>query len=160
MTVEICAEEITKKINSERGGLANIHKSYLSFPVGMEAHFEFYKKIMLNVDLPLTRDEREWLAVETSRANKCPYCIGHHEKALENYSGELSEERKELLSTVAQTLTSEPWKAAVLKEKFLKQFEASAWAHALMVVGYFNMANRIAFGMDLELEDDFYKSCQ
>jgi hypothetical protein len=64
---------IIKKITKERGGLANIHRSYEDFPIGMEAHYEFYSKVMLAENLPLNREQREWLAVETSKANRIAF---------------------------------------------------------------------------------------
>jgi uncharacterized peroxidase-related enzyme len=158
-------EDLLEKICEKRGSLAAIHFSFSEFPVAIEAHFEFYEKVLLQDGLPLSRVEREWLAVETSRANACPYCIGHHSQALDNHLKEdkslLENQRRELFSNFAKTLTLEPWKASLFQKKFLDQGLTQAqWQHAVFVVGYFNMANRLAHAMDLELEPDFQTSCK
>lgn len=154
-------EVIIEKIIQERGGLANIHRSYEDFPIGMEAHYDFYSKTMIAEEgLPLNREQREWLAVETSKANECPYCINHHQAALDNFQTDLPIEQKEVFTKLARTLTLEPWKANLIQKEFLGLgLSKSQWQHAVMVVAYFNMANRIAFGMDLQLEDNFKSSC-
>ena len=52
----------------------------------------------------------------------------------------------------AATLEHNP---AGKKEKNVSQTQ---YQHAVIVVGYFNMVNRIDFAMDLELEEDFEKT--
>jgi len=153
--------KIEERIRKERGEVASIHHAFRDFPAAMEAHFEFYQKIIVGDDLPLERIEREFLAVSTSEANKCPYCIGHHQQAL-GYVGEidLPSEKKEIYQKLAKTLTNEPHKSHLLKKEFRSiHQEESAWQHAVFIVSYFNMANRLAFAMDLELEENFHKSC-
>ncbi|MBT3982477.1 MAG: hypothetical protein HOE90_14050 [Bacteriovoracaceae bacterium] len=153
--------KIIDRIRKERGEVAEIHHAFRDFPEAMEAHFEFYQKIIVGDNLPLERIEREFLAVSTSEANKCPYCIGHHQKALDNIGEiDLPSEKKEIYRKLAQTLSSEPHKSHLLKKEFnsIHQDE-SAWQHAVFIVSYFNMANRLAFAMDLELEENFHKSC-
>lgn len=158
-------EKILKKIISERGGLANIYKSFLEFPQGLSAHYEFYKSIMFESDLPLNRLEREFLAVETSKNNECNYCIKHHEEALNQTTQQdkfesIPSNVKVLYSELAFVLTKYPNKSSPLKEKFLKLgFEIEKYQHAVMVVSYFNFSNRCAFAMGTELEEDFQKTC-
>ncbi len=158
-------EQLLDKIQDKRGSIASSHSSFSQFPTGIEAHFEFYEKTLLQEDLPLSRAEREWLAVETSRANACPYCIGHHSQALSNHlkenESQLEGPKRELFSSFAKTLTLEPWKAKVFQKKFQDQGLTQAqWQHAVFVVSYFNMANRLAHAMDLQLEPDFQSSCK
>lgn len=155
-------EEIFALIQNERGGLASIHTAFKDFPEGVLAHYLFYKSIILKEDLPLKRAEREYLAYKTSEYNQCPYCIGHHKTAFDNFKKEkLDEKRLVLLEELAQKLTKEPWKANGMKKKFLTEgFLEAEWQHAIMVVSYFNFANRCAHGMDLEIEVDFEKTCE
>jgi len=164
MTEEV---SLFDKIKKTRGSVANIHLGFKDFPEGIHAHFDFYRDIMLEENLPLSREHREFLAVKTSRSNECPYCIEHHEAALRHHTSENLNDfneknsQRELLSLLASTLTKEPWKASNLKEKFLQGgFSDSQWQHAIMVVSYFNMANRFAFALNLELEEDFELSCK
>lgn len=154
---------IFERIRKTRGGVAAIHQAFSEFPRGIEAHFDFYSSIMLHEPLPLSRGEREWLAVKTSQMNQCPYCIEHHREALSKSSrpqSKKSRKRFSCLTKLATALTREPWRASSLKRYFLEAgFSEAEWQHAVMVVGYFNFANRCAFAMDLELETNFTETC-
>jgi uncharacterized peroxidase-related enzyme len=154
-------ENTLQSIKSERGEVANIHKVFQDFPEGITAHYEFYKKIILDESLPLSRAHREFLAFKTSETNQCPYCVNHHKAAYENHKEDLNKEIENLLTEFAETMTKSPWKANLFAERFEQHGLSKAeWQQAVFVVGYFNMANRLAFAMNLELEDNFKKSCQ
>jgi uncharacterized peroxidase-related enzyme len=47
----------------------------------LATHFELYKALMFQQS-PLSRADREALAVTVSRANSCEYCAAHHGAAL------------------------------------------------------------------------------
>ena len=49
-------KDIYKQIEAERGGLDSIHTSFSEFPEGIQAHYYFYKSIMLEDRLPLVTD--------------------------------------------------------------------------------------------------------
>ncbi|MDQ2910732.1 MAG: carboxymuconolactone decarboxylase family protein [Actinomycetota bacterium] len=53
-------------------GLANILASHSLNPEALEAHVRLYRTIMFG-DSPLTRTEREAIAVAVSAANDCHY---------------------------------------------------------------------------------------
>ena len=153
--------EIFERIRSERGGLASIHLAFGDFAQGVAAHYDFYKSIMLAEDLPLDRSDREYLATETSRLNRCPYCIAHHSEALKIAGSEPKGERLTILKTLAQSMTLEPWKSSSLFDQFITQgFSHAQWQHAVMVVSYFNFVNRCAHAMSLEVEPDFKETCR
>jgi len=156
------SEEIFELIRDERGGVANIHRAFDQFPQGVSAHYFFYRQILLADNLPLDRKEREFLAVKTSEANQCPYCIGHHTAAFESIdTGSIRNQRLVALEKLAYTLTREPWKSGLIKDLFLSSgFTSAQWQHAVMIVSYFNFANRCAHAMSLELEDNFKDSCR
>jgi len=168
METELSA--VFDRIRQERGAIAAIHSAFEAFPEGVAAHFDFYTKLMLADDLPLLRHEREWLAVETSDANQCPYCIRHHATALRKHIPDAFSEdqgspggrrRRQLLSDLANVLTLTPWKASTLHSVFLEEgFSEREWQHAVMIVSYFNFANRCAHAMALELEKDFETTCE
>ena len=155
------ADEIFQVIDRERNGVASIHTSFKDFPQGVAAHYQLYKQIVLMEDSPLPRAEREFLAVKTSEANKCPYCIGHHQSALENFASAPTDPRRaNALQTLAETLTKTMWKASLLRKSFLETgFTEAEWQHAVMIVAYFNFANRCVHAMGLELEEDFETTC-
>ncbi len=153
---------ILDEIKSERGAVANIHSAFSEYPEGIKAHYDFYRAVVLG-DGPLPREEREWLATETSIANECPYCYRHHTSAFEKNGGnqQFLSRRMELLGQLATTLTKSYWKAKILKDDFVAEgFTESEWQHATMIVSYFNFANRCAHAMDLEIESNFEESCK
>lgn len=88
------AAEVFAEIQAKRGGLAEIHTAFEEFPRGVRAHFDLYNGLMLDEDLPLSRLEREVIAVAVSEANTCGYCVAHHSEALAQAGGTLSDEKK------------------------------------------------------------------
>jgi len=154
-------EKIFDQIRLKRGDIAGIHRAFSAFPEGIKAHFDFYENIILTNDLPLSRAEREYLAILSSEENSCHYCIEHHKEALNNYDIQLEEKRISFFQDLVKILSNEPWKSMVFKKKALDiGLSEAEYAHAVMVIGYFNMANRLVFGLDIQLEDDFKKTCQ
>jgi len=154
-------EKLFNKIKLKRNEVASIHQEFSSFPEGIEAHFDFYEKIILAEGLPLSRSEREYLAVLSSEENSCQYCIEHHKEALIKYDLNLEERRISFYKHLVAILSKEPWKSTTLKSRALEVgLNEAEYSHAVMVIGYFNMANRLVFGLDIQLEDDFKETCQ
>jgi uncharacterized peroxidase-related enzyme len=58
----------------------SIKRSLLN-PKVLATHFELYKALMFQSS-PLSRADREAIAVVVSRANSCEYCAAHHGAAL------------------------------------------------------------------------------
>lgn len=153
-------KDVYSQIETERGGLATIHTSFSEFPEGIHAHYQFYKSIMLEEGLPLERADREFLAVEVSKANSCTYCIAHHSEALKNTKTQVDSHMSQALVSLADILTKTPWKSSVLHPDFLASgFTEAQWQHAIMVVSYFNFVNRCAHARGLELESNFESTC-
>lgn len=153
--------EIFKKIEKERGMVARIYSDFSLFPESVEAHYGLNKALMLSDSSPLPRHEREFLAYTTSDLNNCTYCARHHQKAYENVKDEINPDREQLLFKLAYDLTIKPNKSVdYLKELFQAQgFTDDQWQHAVNIVAYFNFTNRLAVGMNMELEEGFEKSC-
>lgn len=156
--------EINKKLESERGGVANIHKAFYALPEMIAAHYDFYKNMIIAENLPLDRVEREYLAVLTSSHNSCRYCYNHHLIALEKnilkLGKAIQEDRKIFFQDIAKTLTLTPERASSLKDAAIESgFNNAEYAHMVVIVAYFAMANRLAFGMGIELEENFERLC-
>lgn len=160
--MDVRDKDIFKKIKEERGGLAQIHSVFLDFPKAAEAHYDFYKSMLLDEDLPLTRLQREALAYFTSESNVCTYCVGHHKAAYAQQMKEgcLKDETVRLFAQLAEALSKGFTAVHQLETDFLNAgFTRAQWLHSVMVVSYFNMANRIAFATRIELEEGFEKTC-
>lgn len=152
--------DIFKQIEKERGMVARIYSDFSEFPQSVEAHFPLNKALMLSDEAPLSRAERELLAHVTSDQNGNDYCGSHHKKAFENYKKEVDPLRVSLLKELATELTLRPETASKLKEKLSTYgFTEAEWQHAVNIVSYFNFTNRLAFAMDMKLEEGYEKSC-
>jgi len=80
----ISYEEATGKLKDiydglieKRGKLADVHTILSLNPDTIIAHLELYSSIMFSHS-PLTRAQREMIAVVVSAANGCSYCQQHH----------------------------------------------------------------------------------
>lgn len=153
-------EDIVRLIKQSRGTVANIHSSYMSYPIGVKAHYDFYESIVLSEDGPLPRKIREVIASEVSKVNQCEYCIRHHSKTLEIWQlGTLSETEKKFFEKFSLVISKYPERLSMLRPEFpFRQIEG-AWEHAIMIGSYFNMANRLAHAMEITVEEDFHLSC-
>ncbi|MFO7978303.1 MAG: peroxidase-related enzyme, partial [Bacteroidales bacterium] len=76
--------EIYDNLVATRGQLAEVHKIQSLRPESIVKHMELYLEIMFSRS-PLSRSERELMAVVVSTANGCRYCAEHHGAALQHY---------------------------------------------------------------------------
>src|SRR5918994_1083663 len=77
------------RVAGVRGGVAHIHQAQSLNPKVLATHFELYKAVMFQPS-PLSRADREALAIAVSRANACAYCSAHHGAALRQLAVETS----------------------------------------------------------------------
>jgi uncharacterized peroxidase-related enzyme len=118
---------------------------------------------------PLSRAEREMIAVVVSAGNNCEYCQIHHAEALNHYwkndanvsllrknyeEAELTERQKALCAYAFNLPTkanSEDWQNQnkQLKNKDLSDREI---LDATLVISYFNFVNRIVLSLGVNLE--------
>lgn len=172
----ISYEEATGKLKDiydglieKRGKLADVHTIQSLNPDTIIAHMELYRSIMFSHS-PLTRAQREMIAVVVSATNGCSYCQQHHGAALNNYWKD--DARIELLKKNYETagldatdtrlcqyaieLTIHPGnfenenKPMNLRESGL---DDRAILDVTLVVAYFNFVNRIVMALGVQLEE-------
>ncbi|MBA3899035.1 MAG: peroxidase-related enzyme [Bacteroidetes bacterium] len=161
---------IYDEILLKRGQLAEVHKIQSLNPETIVQHMELYMGIMFSHS-PLSRAEREMLAVVVSAANNCAYCQHHHGSALNQYwkDGQKVKSlrndykileltvRERALCDYAHNLTLNPQeyegqhKLTELKEA---GFEDRAILDATLVISYFNFVNRMVLSLGVTLEED------
>lgn len=153
----------------KRGKLAAVHTIQSLNPATIIAHMELYMTIMFSHS-PLSRAQREMIAVVVSTANGCDYCQQHHGAALNNYWKD--DARVQLLGRNYQTaglngndtllcryaidLTLHPHDTGREKEtERLREggFDDRAILDATLVVSYFNFVNRIVLALGVEAEE-------
>src|SRR4030042_1047449 len=75
-------KEVYERMLKERGHIANIFLAQSLDPEVLESHLDLYVTLMIEPG-PLSREEREMIAVVVSAANRSAYGAVHHSEALE-----------------------------------------------------------------------------
>ncbi|MCG8481097.1 MAG: peroxidase-related enzyme [Spirochaetales bacterium] len=161
--------EIYEALRSSRGKLAHVHTVQSLNPRSIQDHMQLYKTVMF-ASSPLTRAEREMMAVVVSATNRCRYCITHHGEALDHFwknrerVGELARvgeklpdlsEKERELCRYASLATRDPASPDVERSiERLRELDLDdrAILDATLVVSYFNFVNRIVLTLGVELE--------
>jgi uncharacterized peroxidase-related enzyme len=161
-------KEVYDRILKERGHIANIFLAQSLDPDVLESHLDLYVTLMIEPG-PLSREEREMIAVIVSAANKSAYGAVHHSEALETVEEDpealykLAKEfatkhespRHKALLAYAAKLTLDPkdvtpddiqdLRAVGITDKEILRTN--------LIASYFNFSNRIALGLGVELEE-------
>jgi uncharacterized peroxidase-related enzyme len=165
-------KDIYDGLKKSRGKIAEVHKIQSLNPAALADHMELYMTVMFGKS-PLKRYQREMLGVVVSAANKCDYCISHHEQALLAYWKDeqktklLISDREKLdlsetdrfLCTLAEKLTlnqNKNYNADIesLKERGLSD---RAIHDTVQVIAYFNYVNRLVLGLGVEFTEEEIK---
>ena len=169
-------KEIYDDLLQKRGKLAKIHQIQSLRPESIVKHMELYMEIMFSRS-PLTRAQREMMAVVVSVTNGCQYCTLHHLQAIKHYIKDerqleaithwprenILNDKDTALCNFARHLTLYPDEHE--KNDFTQAlreigFSDEAILDAVLVIAYFNFVNRIALSLGLladEKEIDGYK---
>jgi len=161
-------KKVYDRILKERGHLANIFIAQGLDPEALEHHLDLYEILMIDPG-PLSREEREMIAVIVSAANRSAYGAIHHSEALEmvdkdpgvlyklikELTSKKESPREKALLSYAAKLTLAPKDVTGedirdLKDAGLTDEEI---LRANLIAGYFNFSNRVALGLGVELED-------
>ena len=165
------ASNYLKVVNEKIGFVPNVLKAFSNFPKQFEGFTKLYNSIMLG-ESGLSKLEREMIAVTVSSENQCFYCLAAHGATLRELSqdpqlGErlasnfeaanLSKKHKTML-LFARNLTRNP--SIVNEEDRLALNKVGfndrdIWDISL-VVGFFNMTNRLAIASEMEPNDIYH----
>jgi len=160
-------KKVYDRIVKERGHLANIFLAQGMEPEVLESHLDMYVHLMIDPG-PLTREERETIAVVVSAANRSAYGAIHHAEALESvekdpealynllkeYASKHESPRNKALLAYAAKLTLDPKDITADDIKDLKAvgLKDDEILRANLIASYFNFSNRIALGLGVDLE--------
>ena len=152
----ICREKL--------GLLPNVLRSYASRPAKLKTFVGLYNELMLG-ESGLSKLEREMIAVVVSSTNHCFYCIAAHGQAVRELSGdpELGEmlvanyrvaqlnARHRAMLDFAYKLTVRPAEVDASDRNALRKsgFRADEIFDIADTVGFYNMSNRVAIGLDM-----------
>lgn len=157
----------------KRGALAAVHKVHSLHPETLTAHITLYMELLFGQS-PLSRREREAIAVAVSRTNGCAYCVAHHAEAMSRYEkspevmAAVREGRWNALDTrtarlcqYAEKLTRNP--SSVRESDVVQLRDTGLDDRAILdtaqIAAYFNFVNRLVLGLGVGLESrhDGYK---
>lgn len=157
-----------ERYSGEEGEVDHILGVHSLNPPSMEGHVRCYAHLMRGPS-PLSRAQREMIAVAVSAANACHYCVTHHGAGLRRLTGDA-----ELARTVALDparadatpadramldytvkLTRRPASMGEDDVEALRGhgFSDRAILGIAQVASYFSFVNRLANGLGVELED-------
>lgn len=163
-------KKIYDELEKKRGKLASVHKVQSLNPDTIMKHMDLYMSVMFSKS-PLSRAQREMIAVVVSSANGCEYCQLHHGEALNHYWKDREKVRKlrkdfnQLglnnidirLCALARKLTLQPEK--IDEEHDIKPLKNTgltdrAILDAVLVISYFNFVNRMVQGLGVETDEE------
>ncbi len=157
-------ENAEKRTNEKTANVLRVHSVR---PDVLKIHMNLYEAIMFDKG-QLSRSDREMIGVVVSKSNECPYCVSHHQQALNfisnkdknmemiaiDYTQASLNDRQMAMCVYAEKLTKTPYKMVEQDVKNLRnvQLDDQAIFEINQIVAYFNYVNRIVFGLGVELE--------
>lgn len=164
-------ERYFARCEEKLGYVPNVLRAYAFAPEKLEAFVAFYNDLML-ADSPLSKLEREMIAVAVSAENRCYYCLTAHGAAVRQLSGDpiLGEQlamnyraahldaRQRAMLDFAVKLTRSPQDVDDADREALRAAgfgDREIWDVAA-VAAFFNMTNRMAAATDLRPNDAYH----
>lgn len=153
------------------GFVPNVLESYAFDAAKLQAFVGFYNDLMLAAS-PLTKLEREMIAVVVSAANRCFYCLTAHGAAVRELSGDpvLGEQlvmnyrsarldaRTRSMLDFAHKLTVDSPAIEEVDRALLRNagFDDRAIWDIAAVAAFFNMTNRMASAIDMRPNGEYH----
>ncbi len=163
--------ELYRRGGNPDGSVDNVLRVHSLNPDSLHAHLEVYISTMHRPS-PLSRAEREMVAVVVSRMNGCAYCLRHHGEGLRRLLGgeraglveALSagdesglSDRERAMCAYATKLTNDPSSISESDIEALRRagLDDRSVVDLACVTAYFAYANRVVLGLGacLEAED-------
>jgi uncharacterized peroxidase-related enzyme len=159
-------KDLYDTIAEKRGKVSNVLKVHSQNPAALKEHLDLYDAVLFGSS-PLSRSDREAIAVVVSAVNDCDYCVRHHAEALQAYWRDearvqqladdhtaLDELDDQLCAAcdVAQKLTVSP---GAMSEADVHTLRDAGWSDRavldiVLVTSYFNFVNRITSSLGVE----------
>jgi uncharacterized peroxidase-related enzyme len=153
---------------SSRGRVSNLWQAQGLDPAGLSATFALYRALMAD-PAPLTAAQAELIAVVVSATNGCGYCVAHHGPRLAHALGDATlaravamdyreadlAARDRVMLDYAVALTCEPSERKLEDIERIREygFDDAAILRITEVTACYNMVNRVASGLGVQLED-------
>jgi uncharacterized peroxidase-related enzyme len=165
-------ETLFQKFEHKVGFLPNVARIFSLTPEHFLKWFSYYDFLLRNEASPLSRKEREMIALVVSAENKCEYCLASHSAYLRditkdsilpdvlihNYRrAELSERERALLD-FALKLTQASYEMDETDVQVLRDVGLTDEAifETAQVAAMFNFTNRLANSLGWKPNEEFY----
>ena len=164
---EVCEEKI--------GHVPNVLLAYSAHGPKLRNMANFYNELMLG-DSPLSKLEREMIAVVVSSANHCYYCLVAHGAAVRcmamdpalgeqlacNYRSATLSARQRAMLDFAHRLTVSPDQVGEEDRTRLRRagFSEEAIWDIAEVAAFFNFSNRLATATDMQPNECYHSQCR
>ncbi|MCC5887988.1 MAG: peroxidase-related enzyme [Gammaproteobacteria bacterium] len=159
-----------ERCDERLGFVPNVLRSYSFDPDKLASFVAFYNDLML-ADSPLSKLEREMIAVAVSSENRCYYCLTAHGAAVRQLSGDpefgeqmvmnfrsakLTEPQRAMLEFAVQ-MTQAPETVEEADRQALRDagFSDRAIWDIAAVAAFFNMTNRLATAVDMRPNSEY-----
>jgi uncharacterized peroxidase-related enzyme len=162
---DLCREKL--------GFVPNVLRAYSFRPKRLENFVAFHDELMRGNDSPLSRLEREMIAVVVSSCNHCYYCLVAHGQAVRRLSedpelGEMLamdyrvaplEPRHRAMLDYAWKLTERPHEIGDADRTALREvgFGDEAIWDITETAAFFNYTNRMAHGLDFMPNPEYHR---
>tara|TARA_Y100001970_G_C14259725_1_gene878966 strand:+ start:16779 stop:17384 length:606 start_codon:yes stop_codon:yes gene_type:complete len=164
-------KSIFKKCKEKIGFVPNVLRAYTLRQNKFE-YFRSYNNELMLGESGLSKLDREIIAVVVSSANHCNYCLVAHGAAVRHLSGDAKlgddlasnyreaklNKRQKLMSDFAWKLTTRPHEVHDADRSSLRMagFNDKDIFDIVEVTGFYNMSNRIASGLSIKPNDEYY----
>ena len=154
------------------GFIPNVLRAFSLIPEKLRTFNSKYNELMLSENSPLSRLEKEMIAVVVSSYNHCVYCITSHSQAVRelsrdpvladilvtNYRAALLSARQRVILDYAWKMTSIPQEVCEVDRKALFEFgfKAEEIFEINDVIAYFNYTNRMTHGIGIEPNKEYF----
>lgn len=160
-----------ERCDERLGFVPNVLRSYSFDAQKLQSFVAFYNDLML-ADSPLSKLEREMIAVAVSAENRCYYCLTAHGAAVRQLSGdpELGEQlvmnfrsaklpaHHRAMLEFALQVTQAPDTVEEADREVLREagFSDRAIWDIAAVAAFFNMTNRLATAVDMRPNPEYH----
>lgn len=164
-----------ERCDERLGFVPNVLRSYSFDAAKLDSFVAFYNDLML-ADSPLSKLEREMIAVVVSAENRCYYCLTAHGAAVRQLSGDpelgeqlvmnfrsaaLAANHRAMLEFALQ-MTQAPDTVEEADREALREqgFSDRAIWDIAAVAAFFNMTNRLAAAVDMRPNAEYRRQAR
>ena len=160
----ICEEKL--------GFIPNVLRAFSLIPEKLRSFNSKYNELMLSEDAPLSRLEKEMIAVVVSSYNHCVYCITSHSQSVRELSGDsiladilVTNYRAAQLTARQRVILDYAWKMTSIPQEVCKLdrealfefgFNADEIFEINDVIAYFNYTNRMTHGIGIDPNKEYF----